>query len=1534
MSADNKKMLSSGLALSKIPTLLIVSLIIAGILSAVVFLINHPIRYMFYIFAVFLVGLVSLIAFKYDNAHKYELSSSALLLPLVSSSIAPKDLVDYFFIISSAVLILSNLFSNPIPYPISFIFSVIVAFFLPGWVFLRLLYFDKIGRAELGLVVLSFSISIALSAIIFLFALSLINPNPAAPAATTRTMPIVLSVVYVGISLLPLLKDHILRVIQQRRLDNQQRRYKNNNNLKSTEDLGRSHSSNQQHDRHSYNLYDILLLIWVSVFFIFFISNVYPQMAYVPEQDIARLFVYSKGLIVAPGSFSSSYPWFQFDWASVMELSSPSLWLFQSGFAYLGLFQSGFAYLSIMLIFSFYIMAKAYLNGIDKRAPLIATIFFFVFSGIAWSDDSGDNVRQYWHIFHISNKPVSGILGLGQTPFLWAWFRPLTLGFTIFFVLLYLMQRGSEEQGLVMNRNRYIIISSLMVLTLSQVYFPNLVVFVAFLLVIAIFFPKIKLRIKETAISTIIGVSVSALLQFQKYQANSSYPNEYYLALAVLAGVAFFLSKYSSRPKISFKTDFRLVLPIALYIYFAFFTFFWFTNSDVFRNRIDAVPVELYPILLGVMGIIGIPGFVVVARKYRSHPVLIFSILFLFIIVFGRALTYYNANFVNTSYWERRLIPYLFVSSSIVGSISVLMFIDYLKQKRFHFERLNRAATTTTILGVAILSFLVLGGIISTLLGLEFILFNTSQNALTDKEIKLESSLHNVDPGSTLLTYTGRSKSIADFAPLGQTGRVIPDYRYAAWSSKDPELPLNVLYTHNGSSIIYLNENDIKRISSHREQIYKGYLASHIVKVAPLLNKTTGSTGGEVLQMPTFSPPSTHSAVVLVVPNFPSRSAGASPYYYYYAYDILSLGGYNYTTALLSDINSISKAKIVIAPSEQIALKLIQYKNLYNLQFDKLIVLNVDGHNQLIDINIATTKLNPITAVGGNETNNYTRWTPSAHVGAGAIGIPKISYYNTSTRNNNTSSPFGNPENLLTAISVGPGKYKQWDVSQSLNNNKFLDLTKFDFLKFDWYGKGNGKWYVIQLWSGPLNSFWYRFQDTRYGWTEVILPMQAADGRHSLGGVTFDKLTRLGASWSYITAVNFRTYITNINQGGEFYLYKFGFGNISHSHSASVTGQHHQIQFPTYIDLYPLIIPPNSNYNTIAYYDAGVPFILQKKYNNYDMFYFNVNPIIQGMSSTMDSNNTNTRYFYPLLGKLLSWIVDAKLLSPSTATFYDFMKAGKIDFDLGQVTSFQSATFTGYLAVKSSSGILPIYVPSPSPLVPLRPTSTTPTTSTTIHINADGKDFTLKGVSQIIPMNIDRIIASSSEGGALTSRGSQTGSGFYANVLLNHPSIHFSGRSPAVILITFNNGSTSTLSAKDIAISGLARSSMYLRQPTIASDGIINFANFSGYGQIFISPSLVSGQGLKVNGKVSFDADYSNNGYIITNNTSLEGKVGVVVPNQTSLRTYDKSWILNDFSISHILIYISIIAAVVVFSKLCAMRSGKTVTGTIGRPFK
>ena len=92
-------------------------------------------------------------------------------------------------------------------------------------------------------------------------------------------------------------------------------------------------------------------------------------------------------------------------------------------------------------------------------------------------------------------------IGVGQSSWLWLWFRPITLGFTILFVLLYLMRRED------LTKQKYIIISSLLILTLSQIHFSELVIFIVLLFVLALLFPTVKLRLKETSISILIGLA-------------------------------------------------------------------------------------------------------------------------------------------------------------------------------------------------------------------------------------------------------------------------------------------------------------------------------------------------------------------------------------------------------------------------------------------------------------------------------------------------------------------------------------------------------------------------------------------------------------------------------------------------------------------------------------------------------------------------------------------------------------------------------------------------------------------------------------------------------------------------------------------------------------------------------------------------------------------------------------------------------------------------------------------------------------------
>jgi hypothetical protein len=1327
------------------------SFTIAIILSLVIFLLNHPIKYVLYIFGLSLTGLLFLMAFRYD--YKFRLPMHL-----------PVKIIDYFFILCSVLVLVSNILGNPIVI-INFILSVIVSFFLPGWVLLRLLQIDCVQRTNVGLLVLSFSISIGLSSLISMFALLF----------RTSTAGIFLSIIYVSISLLPLLKDRFYKFSEKRR-----------------QSFSRNHEG-------EHNLFDLLLLAWVSLFFIFVISSLYPQMAYVPGYDIVRHFSATKGLILAPDMYNSEYPWFHFTWMSLKELSAAPMWLFQSGVAYL----------SIFLIFSFYLMAKAYLSDVDRRAPLLATVFFSVFSGFGWLYfikkviDMPD-ISKHFDVISMAYNASYLDIGVGQSSWLWLWFRPITLGFTILFVLLYLMRRED------LTKQKYIIISSLLILTLSQIHFSELVIFIVLLFVLALLFPTVKLRLKETSISILIGLAASvpltigyqSLLRSEHFLPWSSYG--YLFVLAALAGLVFILVRYSRRPKVSLRTDSTLVTLIILSLY-CISLFYWLSNADsssikaATDSTILAVPWEFYPTLLGLVSIIAIPGVILVVKKYRSHPIIIFTVLFILAIVFGRIITYVNASFEYTGYWERRFIPFVYVSCSLLAPIVVLSVIKQLKQQQER-EVVRRLKGLKNVTTVGILSFLVLGGILSTFLSVEFGILGNQKYALTDNETKLQSSLNNADPYSTLLTVTERSRNIAEYANLGYN---INYFRNQLWPSESPELPLNILSSLNSSAIIYLNKQDLEEITTNKNY-ENGYIASHLLKVAPV---TKEGFGGEVLQTPRLTPPSSRSDMVLVLPESSDKLHN-----YYYAYDILSLGGYSYTTAPLSDIDSIRKAGIVVAPNEEIALRLMDYKREYGLQYKKLIVLNLDGYGHLVDIGSAQSSPSVV------ENNASSKWVPAAYGGFGKIGTPKITE---------------NPHSLK--ISVGAGKYKLWEVSRRLDRDKPLNLTKFDFVKFNWYGRNDGKWYVLQFSSVVDHQyFWYRFRDSWSGWKPVILPLKMPDGTGHILGVTFDKVTKLG-SWSKIIKIDVRAEAATLNQGGEFYLDGFGFGNTFQSSSIKGTSNKKEIQFSTNIDLYPII--PKSSYDMVAYYNAGVPFLLHKVYNGYDMFYLNVNPIIQ----RLNSEGNGGRPIYPLLGKLLE-LVNAKL------PVYEFMSRSRAVTSLvnGGVTAFNNATFIGNLTLKSSSAIMNIDAP-------------------TIKVNIDGKDSILNGVSKIMPINVENVTVKS-DGGLING-----GSGFYARVSLpNQPStIHFIGH-PAILSLSFKNGSTNTtIVGKKVQIN-FDKSNVLLRQPTVTSNGIINFGNFYGYGELE-KTIRVLGQNLGTVGKVAFNSKYSDR-FILANGTSLGGQ--------------------------------------------------------------
>jgi len=440
---------------------------------------------------------------------------------------------------------------------------------------------------NLGLVAISFFASVGLTAIIFLFVLPIKEETAS-----------LLSTVYLVVSLFPLIGDKL-------------HNYQNGKKFNFKEQV-----------QMRFSILDFLLIGVLLTFFVFVISNLYPSMALVPS-DIVRHYISAQELLLTPDLYASNYPWYHFVLATTQELSSPPMWLFQTGISFL----------SVILLISFYLMSKVYLSKINKRAHIFATIFFFVFSGVGWIyfvflKFSLPETANYYDILIDSNNISFWDIAVGQGPWLWFWFRPITLGFSIFFVLLYLIKKQS------LNRIQFIIVTTLLLVTLIQIHIPEFLIFVFFLLIISIVKPSIKLQIKETAICLLVSLAFVSLLTTYQGLFIDSVPalsQQMTLVLIGISGLIFLFVKYPQRPKLVIDINWKFVTLITLFVYLTFLMF-WFYNSDNFSleniEGILGVPWELYPPLLGLVGVISVPGIFLTLKKYRDNPVVIFIILF------------------------------------------------------------------------------------------------------------------------------------------------------------------------------------------------------------------------------------------------------------------------------------------------------------------------------------------------------------------------------------------------------------------------------------------------------------------------------------------------------------------------------------------------------------------------------------------------------------------------------------------------------------------------------------------------------------------------------------------------------------------------------------------------------------------------------------------------------------------------------------------------------------------------------------------
>ncbi len=127
--------------------------IISLILLPVLFLLEDSIKYSLYILAVSLTVILLVISLKSD----YNLKFRILHL---------KKIIDYFFIIASVIVFVSNL-DDRLAFDSVFYFTLIISFFLPGWIFIRILGIDDDNKKPASVLLLSFVCSLGLTALLF-----------------------------------------------------------------------------------------------------------------------------------------------------------------------------------------------------------------------------------------------------------------------------------------------------------------------------------------------------------------------------------------------------------------------------------------------------------------------------------------------------------------------------------------------------------------------------------------------------------------------------------------------------------------------------------------------------------------------------------------------------------------------------------------------------------------------------------------------------------------------------------------------------------------------------------------------------------------------------------------------------------------------------------------------------------------------------------------------------------------------------------------------------------------------------------------------------------------------------------------------------------------------------------------------------------------------------------------------------------------------------------------------------------------------
>jgi len=976
---------------------------------------------------------------------------------------------------------------------IKFYISILIVFFIPGISILKIIKF-KIETSYLEWFLLIFCLSMPISCLIFTAALLL--------PISLKFIFIISS--YLFIAILPIIINFSLL------------KYKNYIIQLKT------------------NISEILLWTLIISIFVNSIIIIYPNYS---SSDLTTTFGYSVLINNSPKNYFSPHPWFEYLWSIIYYLIplQPNIFILLISF------------LAFFLIISFYLMSKIFSNNIDNRIPILSTLIYFLSSGIGWVYFLKNNFTQnnyslteYEALMATSTASYWDVW-CGSSSWLWIWFRSITVGAIIYFTLIYLIKRTD------LSKRVYYFISILLIITIGMIHLSELIQYSLILFTISIFYHEKTLRIRDSIISLIFGtISLYILTTLLGFISLSNFQlGNFDLLITIFFSFIIYITWYSSiklnldklKSILNLSIKYIILLSIPIYL---FIMVYWYNNVEPnfdFGN-ISPVPWEFYPVLLGFGGLLGLLGIVYILNEHSGKEISIFIFAFFVIIIFGKLLSFLNLNLTFIGYNERRLMPFIFSSLSIFAPIPILKISDSLLNLTFKIRRYIRNISLICLIIVFIISTF----------SSTFLVILTQKRAtlyaLNDDRVKsIEYISNKTKYIPLLLTDTDRSFQLVSYLPIFWK----PTHREMFWAAQEPTLPLELFSTYSDESFIYLTKQGLGPDMENLEKQYSnGFLFSYLLNNIPY---NYSNPEVDIYKIPPISPPVNNSRIGLVISdNYLENN--------YFAYTILSYSRMNYTSILEDDVNTISKCDILIVPNEELAQKMIDYKILYNLPYKKLIVLNLNGYenlsselfNTINPLNVTSNFSDPfvtINKISKNEfsvkanssldnfyplytNNSYKDWIATVMApGKGVIGSPLLSEF----KQNNS-------QNSSLKLTFNNGDYGYWKISTSLKN---VDLYDYDFFTFYMYGNKSNKNYFVTFFENDKNNIIYRFNVDWDGWKKIVLSLNISDGKWCIGGVNFSKSTTNVSNWKDVIGVEIGPTGDNINDKQVFYFSDFKF---------------------------------------------------------------------------------------------------------------------------------------------------------------------------------------------------------------------------------------------------------------------------------------------------------------------------------------------------------------------------------------------------------